>query len=754
MSQQAKQGQLIQADFFMNSGGLNNTDTPFAVKSGQAISGYNYEYLATGGITKRNGHNVVNSTPDTQLRSLGYSLNTTPTNVKTMLRAAGTKLQTFSPITGVTTNINSDDASPLTGPFATNTTIPVVFSQFTNPDTSVSWFAGGGQAAGTINGFINGKYTKNGVVAPTGTISGTTSASPYLTTTGDFVINSNTLSNLSSTTNVGVGDIVDSSGNIPSGTTVLGVVGTSVIMSNPATATSTTATVNFYGALPDTTTYYYAVSYHKLDTGAQGNAALDIAVTTGTSGFGTAGGNTVTINLSGLTNKDTTKFDKIFIYRSSVGGVAGFTVGDLAGTVAITVTTFTDFGHVQKTANAVPRTGNTILDNSLLPSTGTFSVLTKWKNRLITASESTLYLSDLDKSESWPSLNFINVPSGGPITALAIISYVSPTSATTDELLVIFKERELWTLSGNNLTDWTLLFVDYVGCVTQPLVVFANGFLFFVDYRGIFLYDGSNKPVYLSRLIEYDFSINGDLDLSKLQLGCGDFFRKQNEIIWFLSSSTLGEQQLAIKLDLRLSLPAIQNNFVGRLAEAIFIKDSSVYPVYACSSVLPSFEGTFLNEVFFAGDGAGNILNLYNNGDGDGPNSIQFSFKTKVEDFGSIGTAKRFHKVIVWCRQTSTNYLTLNYSLNYRTDDDLSYAKQEQPIASQFNEPLWDISVWDVALWDTGVSSYSPIVFNLNNPTIGIEGDALTLQFVQQDYQTPVTIVGYSVVYAISSLRK
>lgn len=754
MSTQAQQGQLIQADFFMNSGGLNNTDTPFAVKSGQAIAGYNYEYLSTGGITKRNGHTVVNETPDDQLRSLGYALNSTPAGVKTLLRAAGTKLQTFLPLDGSTTAISSDDASPLNTPFAANTTQQVVFTQFTNPDTTVSWMAGGGQAAGAINGYIGGKYTQNGVIVPTGKISATASNAPYLSTTGDFIIGNNSINNVSSTLHVGFGDIINAVANTPSGTTVVGVAGSTVVASNPAILSGSGVNIDFYGALPDTTTYYYAVSYHKLTTGAQGNAALDLAVTTGSSGFGTAGGNTVTINLSALTNLDATKYDQIYIYRSSVSGSVGFTIGDLAGTVPSSATTFVDYGHVQLTANPVPRNGSTALDNSTLPGTGVFNVLTKWKNKLITASQSTIYISDVNKAESWPSLNFINVPSGGPITALAIISYVSPTSATTDELLVIFKERELWTLSGNDLTDWTLLFVDYVGCVSQPLVVFANGFLFFVDYRGIFLYDGSNKPVYLSRLIEYDFSINGDFDLSKLTLGNGDFFRKQNEIIWFLSSSTMGEQKIAVKLDLRLSLPAIQSNFVGRMAEAIFIKDSSVYPVYACSSVLPTFSGTFLNEVFFAGDNAGNILNLYNNGDGDGPNSIQFSFKTKIEDFGSIGTAKRFHKVIVWCRQTSTNDLTIQYALNYQTDNDLSYAAQELPIATLFNEPIWDVSVWDVALWDTGVSSYSPLVYNLNNPTVGIEGDALTLNFMQQDYQTPTTIIGYSVIYSMSALRK
>lgn len=752
---QSKQGQLIQADFFMNSSGLNNTDTPFAVRSGQAIAGYNYEYLATGGITKRNGHTILNSSPNAQLRSLGYYLNTTPDNKKTLLRAAGTKLQSFDALAANTTNISSDTASPTSDFFGVGTTQQVAFQNFTNPDTTVSWFSGGAQGAGIINGFVSGKVTQNGVVAPTGTISLTTSNTAFLTTTGDASSGSFTLLNVVSVANVAVGQIIaDTGGVITSGTKVAGVSGTTVFMSLPATGNSTTDTLNFFGALPDSTLYEYAVSYHKLSTTAQGNAALDNAVTTSVSGYGTAGGNTVTLTFA-FTNLDTTKYDQLYIYRSSVDGATpGFTIGDLAGTIPSTSTTWTDYGDVQQTAVPVPRTGNVSLDNSTLPSTGTYNTLAVWKNKLITSSGSTLYLSDVNKAESWPTLNFIQVPSGGPITAIGIVSYVSPTTASTDELLVIFKERELWTLSGTSQADWTLLFVDYAGCVAQNLVVLANGFVFFVDYRGIFLYDGSNKPVYISRFIEYDFGVNGDLDLSKLTLGCGDFFRKQNEVIWFLSSSTLGEQKLAIKLDLRLTLPNIQGNFQGRVAEAIFIKDSLSYPIYACCSVLPTFDGAFLNEMFVAGDGAGNIFDLYQNGDGDGPFAVQFAYKTRIEDFGSIGTAKRFHKVIVWAQQSSTNNLTLNYSLNYKPDDPLSQAVQELPIAAQFNNPIWDVSVWDVALWDTGTTSYAPIVFNLGNPTIGIEGDALTLEFIQSDYETPITIVGFQVLYTMTGLRK
>lgn len=744
---QKKQGSLIQADFFNNSGGLNITDSPFQVKNGQAVAGYNYEYLATGGITKRQGHTILNSAPDSQLRSLGFHNYFTPGNVKTQLRMAGTRLQTVNPLSGVTTSVISDQATPASDLFTT--TQPVVTSQFTTPTMCVAWMAGGGQASATINGYYGTKFTANGADTPVGTLSTTTSTTAVATATGTLSSGSNTVTGLGSTTGIIPGLLVSGTG-IPGSTYVSTVTGTTITLTSNATV-SGSESLQFHGSLPDSTVYFYAISLVKTATNAESNAVLDVIATTGVSGFGVAGGNTVTVSWT-LTGLDTTKYSMINIYRASVDGSIGFTIGDLAGSVVATATSFVDEGIIQLTAQPVPRAFNTLLDNSALPA-GSYNVLTTWKSRLVTATGSTVWLSDLNKPESWPQQNFITVASGGPITALAIISYITPTTAVTDELLVIFKEREIWVIAGTDSTDWALKFVDFTGTVAQPLVVLANGFLFWVDYRGVFLWDGSDKPIYISRLIEYDFSINGDLDLSKLALGCGSFYRKQNEIIWFLSSSSLGEQLLTYKLDLRLSLPNVQQNLEGRVAEAVFIKDSLSYPVYATYSALPNFSGTFLTETLYAGDAAGNIFTMFSNGTGDGPNPIKFTHRTKIQDFGSIGTAKRFHKVIVWCRQSTTANITLKYFVSYQTDDAHS-AVQSLPVTTQVTAPLWDEATWDSAYWDLNIITYTPVVFNLGNPSIGIEGDALTLEFQQQDLGAPMIIAGYSILYSITGLRK
>lgn len=487
-------------------------------------------------------------------------------------------------------------------------------------------------------------------------------------------------------------------------------------------------------------TYYYAVTLHKASTGAESNAALDASATIG------ATTDSVTIDLTGITPLDTTKYDQIWIYRSNVSGVSGFTVGDLIAQVPSTDTSYKDTGGFLATAQNIPRKGNIILDNSVLPA-GTPSGLVNWKRHLVTAIGSTLYYSDLNKPESWPLTNTLQIPSGGPITGVGSISFNTPTAVGTDEFLAVFKENELWLITGNDYTDVSLQFIDRTGCINQALMVNANGYLAFIDYRGIYLWDGSGKPIYCSRPIEYAFSPDGTLDKSKLNIGWGTFHHKTNQIIWVLSDSVLGENQYGLKLDLRLTLPGIQNSLMGRILEGIFIQDSTAFPLYGGSSVLPSSD-----EALIAGDASGLIYNMYT-GTADATNgNIGFQYQTKSIDLGLPFQTKRIQKIIVWVEDSTDENLTLNYWTTYNTDPS-NESSQMQPVSRRVTRAIWDLAYWDAASWDGNVRTYSPLVYNISSPKGG-EGEAFTLQFEQQDPNAPVSIAGFSIIYTLGGLRK
>lgn len=684
MATQRKHGDFIQADFFSNVGGLNNSDSPFKVKDNQAVLGANYDYTQTGSFKKRHGNTQLNSSADAVLPSTGLFAHNTNAGVKTLLRATSSKLQTINTSTGASTNVADDTVSASTTAFTS--TQPVVFSGFSTASINSTWMAGGGAGTGKILGYNGTNFTVNG-------------ASPF------------------------AGALTAASG---------GAGGTTLSTGN----------------------YYYAVVAYKASTAANSNAALDVL-------YAATAGEYTDLQLSGITAYDTTKYTQIWIYRSAVAGSTAFTTGDLVAKIAYNGTTYTvasgagsivstskyrDTGSYLSTAANVPRAGNTLLDNSIIDSTGTFNVLTTYKRRLVSATGSTLSFSDVNKPESWPTANIITIPSGGNITALGIISFSTPTTTATDEFLVVFKEKELWIITGTTFGasgDIALKFIDAVGCVAQPAFVLANGFAYWTDYRGFYLWDGSGKPIYISVPIESDFTVDGDFDLTAWSKVVGVFSRRTNQVIWAVPSKAYGAQKLLCKLDLRLSLPGVSTALSGRILEGVWIKDTLSYNVYAQHSTLISSD-----EVHYAAGNDGLIWKMYDNINSDNGTAISFTYRTRPEDFGLTNSTKRYHKVIVWCKENSTSNLSLKFWNGYKALAADATTRVEA-IAQHVTSATWDQATWDFADWDAIHNTYNPVVFNLD-----AEGEALILEFRQTEVNVPLTIAGYSVLYSIAGLRE
>jgi hypothetical protein len=347
---------------------------------------------------------------------------------------------------------------------------------------------------------------------------------------------------------------------------------------------------------------------------------------------------------------------------------------------------------------------------------------------------------------------------------LARIFFASTNSAqATDETLVIFKERETWVLTGNAYTGtttdpgsgWVLKFVDDVGCPSQSLIASLNGFLSWIDYRGVYLWNGTGKPIYTSRPIESMFQDDGDLDKSRLIYGRAAYFRKYNEVVWVLSSRSKGNNLFMLRLDLRLTLPNISSAVDSPMIEGVFVMDyissgvtGGIYGLYA--GVLPGLN----DEYLLAGDNTGYSYLLYNTY-ADVAAGPQFSYKTRYLDFGTPGVTKRFHKVIVYLNDLGAYNLTLNYWTNYRSASS-NKSTRMVPISSTTSTTdtaIWDVGVWDVALWDSFIPTSKSITFNLGAEGNNSEGTCLQLQFQQLSANSPVTIYGYSVIYSVLGIR-
>jgi hypothetical protein len=671
-------GQFQEKHFFVNEGGLNITDSPFRIDDGCATSGKNYEYSSVGAIVKRNGHALLNSTPDSDTLGKGIGVHITSANVKTVISAQDRKLKAYNFTTNTFTALTEDTAAAGTSVFPVSSTTPAVSANFNTDTISTVTFAG--NTDGLYAAYSSTKFTKNGVIAPAG---------------------------------------------------------------GPFTGAQT---ANTGGGWTTTGTFRYAISYNKGSTSAEGNAYAGTTMDVGVALTTTNG--VITLTFSALTAVDTTKYPTYNIYRSAVAGSQGFTTGDLLTTQATSVTSFVDTGAASLTTQVVPRINSVVSDNSPLPS-GTYNVVTTWKRRLVTAIGSTLRISDINLPESWPTVNEINIPSGGSITALGIISF--NTSFGNDEYLAVFKERELWVVKGNDYTDFTLSFVDAVGCPSQSLLVFTNGLLTWVDYRGIFAWDGSDKPTYLSKPLELWFTDNTQLTKASLLRGWGTFYRKKNIVTWALTHPDFGNNRLVIKLNIRLTTARLSDGLSGRSTDAIFTADALPMSCYASAAFLPD---TTKDELFLMTDDAGKIYSGFSQ-ENDISTPVDLSYRTKYFDLGSPNTTKRVHKVVVRVGETTDKSLILDFWSNYKSDDSTKSTTDQvisNTIANQIG--YWDISRWDEARWDGYSRTIGSLTFNLNNNEGNAEGDSFQLQFRNADASEPITIYGFSIYYTEIGMRK
>lgn len=648
-----------------NSGGINITDSPLFMQDSQATGqSYNYDYAVTGAVSKVLSPTLLNVIADAQLKTVGLGqYHSVSDDTRTMIRCAGTKIQTYNTSTGAIANLTDDTVAAGTTFLDSSTTQPVVFSPFNTVIGGTQlWMAGGGLSS--IVGYYGTKITTNGVAPFGGSIT------PVVNTSGG-------------------------------------------------------------GTFAATGTYYYAVQGRKLSTQTFSNLALDVSAVVANTD------DSVTLPLTSVTGIDTTLYDQIWIWRSAVSGSSAFTTGSIIAKLASTSTTYTDTGTSIASSQNAARAGNTILDNSQLGS-GTYKYLTAFKRRLVTVKDSTLYLSDLNKPESWPTVNTITIPSGGPITGLGVIGVPSEYTTGADEYLCIWKERELWVLTGSSSSDWTLLFVDKTGCASQSLVVSFNSFVTWMTYNGIYIWDGRGRPSRVSRPIQSLFAADGDLDKASLSQGYAAQYEKGTQIIWRVSHRVKGKNKLSIKMDTRLTIIAAKENLQNPEIDGVFIFDSDVNSYYS----ICSFKGSTQEEALIVGDDAGYVYQLYSSA----TSAVTFGYETKHLDMGHPEVMKRFKRVLVYVEKLTDNDLSMYFWADFRIRDEYRSVTKATMAPSKGTQPaLWDIALWDQGYWDDYTPDISPIEFNIHNTENNAEGLSLKLRFEQMEASAPVRIHGFAV---------
>lgn len=748
--------------FEQNVGGLNLTDTPQLIQPTQATGlSYNYEYATVGGIYKVLSALALNTLADGQLKTLGLCvLHDALTDARSVIRAAGIKLQVFNPSTLGFTTLAEDTAVAGTSFLAAGNTMPVANAPFNAllGGTRV-WLAGGGM--GPLYGTNALFATKNGADQPLGkfgvSLTSSSSGGVWVGTGLYFYAlglrKKQTLSQSNASLDISI-TVDDATKGVVLDLSTLNIDATKydqiIVYRSAVAGVAQFTTGNIVAQLPSNTTTY-------TDLGSSQASAQVVP---------RPGGTTDNSPLPVFANANLTLGGVTYTATPNLGTLGNsisiaYTPGGSAGSEVVTVTNFAISVQIQSgvstpaqivkainanyaalalvsvnstSSTAVNTTGATALTGGL---NGAYNTVTAFKRRLATAQGGTVYLSDTNKDEAWPLANTFTPPSGGPIVAVATVGVNSEFTTGADQYLLIFKERELWCITGNSIADWQMQFVAQVGTVNQNCVIPMTGYAVWLAFNGIYAWDGAGKPVRISRPINALWDTDGDLDKGQIKSTWGAYFEKANVVVWRTSSRIRGAQKLSIKLDVRLTVPQISQNVGNLEADGVFNLDYDGNAYYAGCS----YRSTGYFEQLLSGDDTGFIYNMYT-----GAGAVAFDYETNALDCGYPERNKRFKRVFVWVERLLDVDLTLFYWANYQRRD--IYKSQENvPVGavSSTAPALWDVAYFDQSLFDDYVPDVAVIVYNLHAEDNNIEGVALKLRFEQLDANAPIRIHMFAV---------
>lgn len=138
-----------------------------------------------------------------------------------------------------------------------------------------------------------------------------------------------------------------------------------------------------------------------------------------------------------------------------------------------------------------------------------------WNNRMFVADDNNLYWSGKNIPEGFDPDDFepIGEGDGQKITGLHAFG----------DVLLIFKSRSIWYLSGLTPESWRLrpLF-DWTGAVSHASIIEAGGALWWWSERGVMKWDGNGQPTEVGELLLGDVVEKLNLDQSnvdKIQAG-------------------------------------------------------------------------------------------------------------------------------------------------------------------------------------------------------------------------------------------
>jgi|GEM_PF-2444712 len=272
----------------------------------------------------------------------------------------------------------------------------------------------------------------------------------------------------------------------------------------------------------------------------------------------------------------------------------------------------------------VATTALTISDTNL-PYTKIFTV---HKGRVYAVSNNSLHFSALNDLTDWTTID-----DAGSITLSNMYGFASAICAYNDSV-IIFSDGSMQELRGSGPANYELIEISKdIGCVNFKSVCEAQGLLFWVDYSGVYVFDGS-VPVLISQKVQK--WIDGINDFSLCCMG----YKDDKIYIGIPYKSTANNMVLVYNITKGIWDAPQDGNF-NRLVNI----NGLLYGTHSTTGVIWNMESTART---------GN----------DNSTAIPWSFETKAYNDNEIEGKKTLRDMYIVHDGSSTATMAIDYTTN------------------------------------------------------------------------------------------
>ncbi len=344
-------------------------------------------------------------------------------------------------------------------------------------------------------------------------------------------------------------------------------------------------------------------------------------------------------------------------------------------------------------------------------------------NRLIFSGDanypSMLYISALENAENFTpafgaaSAGAIQVSPGDGDKITAIKTLFLPN--TNEEILIIFKERSTYMLTGNDATNFALQKVSCeFGAVSHQSVILVGNDLMFLSQEGVTSLttsttQGNIVTGFLSNAIQPQIT---RLNRNALGQSFAIHLRHRQEVWWFVPDSGYTQNQ------------------------TVLVYNYGMNQAWSKRTGIVAASGTMRQGILYTGNYAGFVQEqLYGNSYNGQP--ISWIYRTGFMNFAAPKLRKRIKDIELFLKQISTVSVTVNCYWDFRRGS-VNRLTKVLNVVPDASSSIYSTAIFGQDYYNVSGSS----IFKFIPPGSGVY---FQLEFTGQDTNKPVEIEGWNI---------